>query len=232
MNVLCVSAFKDINRGKWDGQWSEWNRTNDQYIDWFNNIVKSPLNLVCFCENDIAEKIKNKTGFTNCYNYNIEDTFFKYYENEKNIMNSDSYKNVVGSRYKHPEHSIPEYNLVQHSKTSFIRRASELFPNYTHYVWIDFGYLRSESDIQREINWEKINDNKIHYASFCDIFDNNIMSPKDMCKYAPESIQGSIIITPKNLTHWYEEQYSKILTEDYSNYIHFLLLICSPSNLN
>jgi hypothetical protein len=209
--VLCITAFKDIQRGDWSGIHSEWKRTNDEYIDWFNNLVNSPIDMICFCDEPVAQRIRDKTGFTKIFPYDEKDTFFKYLEKEKEIMNSPYYKEVLKHRIKHPEHSIPAYNLVQHSKTSFIRRASQMFPDYTHYAWVDFGYIRDKNNIPKSINWSPVATTKIHYAAFHNIQSQHICDPLQMCIHAPSILQGSMFVLPKELASWYEKKYENII---------------------
>lgn len=215
--VLCVTAFRDIQRGAWDGCHKEWKRSNDEYIAWFANLMKCPIDLVCFCDEPIASQIKEKTGFSNILPYAEDDTFFKYVSLEKKVMESAYYRRVLAHRIAHPEHSIPEYNIVQHNKTSFIRRASQLFPEYTHYAWIDFGYVREQNAIPSSVNWEKVATNHIHYASF-NLFANvnDISDPLSMCIHAPCTLQGSMFVLPKDLSYWYENAYMEVLMDYYT----------------
>lgn len=203
--VLCVSAFRDIGRGGWNGRHAEWKRTTNEYMEWFTNLTKAPIDLICFCDEPLIQEM-GKT-----FPYDESDTFFKFIEKEKEIMNNEYYKTSLGRRIRHPEHSIPEYNLVQHSKTSFIRRARTIFPEYTHYAWIDFGYIRESRDIPLEVVWDTVTTDKIHYASFP--IPDVIPDPLSLCQIAPQVIQGSMFILPNELAEWYEKEYEAMLME-------------------
>lgn len=211
--VLCVTAFKDIQRGSWSGQHSEWKRTNDEYINWFENLIKSPIDIICFCDESIAKVIHEKTGFTKLYPYCDDDTFFRHIEQERNIMNSIEYKNALVHRIRHPEHSIPEYNMVQHSKTSFVRRAAEMFPKYSHIAWVDFGYIRESSKIPKIVEWDNIVNDSINYACFHSLDPSHIPEQLNMCIHAPSILQGSMFVLPRHLAFWYEKKYEEILFE-------------------
>jgi hypothetical protein len=173
------------------------------------------LELICFAEDDIATIIQETTGFDRIYSYDLPDTFYtKYIEQEDTIMKSSSFKDCIGSRCKYPEHSVPEYTMVNHIKTCFVRRAAHMFPDYLYYAWIDFGYIRHENLIPKSLNWEWLNDDKIHYASFetMNIDDlNHYPDPLECCQKAPDIIQGSMFIVPHHLTEWYEQCYENML---------------------
>ena len=59
--------------------------------------------------------------------------------------------------------TIPEYNIVNHNKVIFLKRAKSLFPNYSHYSWIDFGFLREDKYIISNFNWKLLNNYKIEF---------------------------------------------------------------------
>lgn len=215
-SVLCVTAFRDINRGSWSGRHAQWVRSVDEYISWFSNLAKLPVDLVCFCDEPVASKICNQTKFSNIFPYDEQDTFFKYIEKERDVMNNNNYKSLLSHRINHPEHSIPEYNIVQHNKTSFVRRASNMFPTYTHYAWIDFGYIRDQNSIPNTIDWSPVATERIHYATFQHINDpSHIQDPLVNCIHAPSIVQGSMFILPRTLATWYESAYTTILTEQF-----------------
>ena len=219
MKVLVVTAFIDIQRGSWP----HWTRTNDEYINWFSNLIQVPeIEIICFCETTIKDQIieqlryngisydKNRITFTPIF---YEDTFFVYIDKESEIMQSANFLDIVGPRRGHPEHCVPAYNCIQHSKVNFVRKAVDLKPNYTHYAWIDFGYLRNKNDIpSSKPSWELLfNDDKIHYIGFRDVIPTEEFDPIQTCKYAPEVIQGSFFIVPKPLVYWYETAYCDML---------------------
>ena len=216
--VLCVTAFRDINRGSWRGRHAQWVRSVDEYISWFSNITKLQVDIVCFCDEPVACNIRDQTGFANILPYDEQDTFFTHIEKERDIMSNDTYNSLLSHIINHPEHSIPEYNIVQHNKTSFIRRASDIFPDYTHYAWIDFGYIRDKVNIPPTIDWSPVATDRIHYATFHRIDDpSHIPDPLSNCIHAPAIIQGSMFILPRALAVWYEHAYTTILMEQFYN---------------
>lgn len=206
--MLFVTAYKDISREKWE----HFQRDNNEYLTCFKYLVdvikNNSLNLVCFCDEPLATHIKVLTGFVNIYPYDDKDTFINYVDEEKRIMNIDNYQSMLRHRLHHPEHCEPMYNIVQHNKVSFVRRASDMFPDYSHYTWVDFGHCREDiNKLKTDIG--KITSDKIHYGTF----EKNIIfePPVINCIRAPAIIQGSFFSVPKNLTHWYENAYRDVL---------------------
>ena len=216
ISVLCVTAFKDINRDKWSEKGVPHSRGTDKYLEWFSNLKNLPLNLICFADEPIASQIRNRTFFNNIYPYNERDTFFKYIEFEKRVMNSPYYKGLVASTGSWPEHSVPEYNIVNHNKVNFVRRAYEINPGYTHYAWIDFGFQRNPSS--EPLKWDHILNNSINYAIDKPLRYNEIPDPETICRN-PETgniIQGALFTVPASLVRWYENAYEKALQHYYS----------------
>ena len=55
------------------------------------------------------------------------NTFYnKFLEIDRNVMNSDIYKNKIPIyRKNNPEHLYSEYNLINHSKINFVNRLAK-----------------------------------------------------------------------------------------------------------
>lgn len=208
-SVLCVSAFRDIRRGEWAGRHAQWKRTNENYIEWFLNLAQAPIDLVVFCDDPTVRA--RAPPHVRVLPYDEADTMFRYLAREREVMADPGFQSLVAHRVAHPEHSIPEYNLVQHSKTSFVRRASQLFPGYTHYAWVDFGYVREPRLIPREVVWDRIATDRITYAAFVAPTPDQIPDPARMCVEATSFLQGSMFILPAHLASWYEKAYEEIL---------------------
>jgi hypothetical protein len=215
VGVLCITAFKEINRGEWADKGVLHSRSTEDYLNWFVNLSKLNITLICFCDEPIASEIRSRSSFKNIFPYDESDTFFKYINTETMIMNSPYYKRIVGSSSL-PEHSVPEYNIVNHSKVNFIRRAYEMNPGYSHYAWIDFGFQRSpptETPVWRHTLNDRINYAVHRYFSYDEIPD-----PESICN-DPEKgniVQGSFFVVPNHLVKWYENAYEKALKYYYS----------------
>lgn len=219
MSILYVTAYKDIGRGSWN---TIYRQSTENYYKNFTTLAKSCKNLVCFADENTKKYIKDNILMKNdlVIDYNEEDTFFgKYLEKEQKAMQSDWYKTILRHRLHHPEHSIPEYNIVNHNKFHFIKRAKELFPTYDFYVWIDFHYTR-HNDINNQYplvfpDSLSIPKNKITIASF--IKDENIpfMDIPMISITSYEIIMGSTFIMPKDIVDIFYEEYDKQLRISY-----------------
>ena len=88
-SVIFVTAFKNLNRHNWKG----FERSLDNYINYFENLSIAPIRLICFCENDVRVILNNKLKFYNTYPYKPEETFFRFIGKEKTIMESIEFKN-------------------------------------------------------------------------------------------------------------------------------------------
>ena len=204
-SVLFISAFKDLNRGEWDKGFT---RPVDTYLKWFSNLTKLPIRLICYCEESIKTRLHSELEFFNTYPYEPEDTFLKFLDKEADIMNSSSYKDLV-KRRNDPETNRPGYNLVNHNKVVFIKRAANMFPGYTHYAWIDFGYLREEIKESVCFDFNILSDN-ITFAGFSRPHPSEIKTPREYCIDPGNTIlQGSHFILKKEDVEWYYEEYYK-----------------------
>ena len=200
-SVLFVTAFKDINRGSWPYLFP---RTTDAYIEQFKQLIKTPINLICFCEESIKERLL-ELGFKNCYPYDEKNTFFRYLDKEKTIMESQDYRKLAEGRNV-GECNVPEYNIVNHNKVIFISRAKEFFPEYTHYGWIDFGYMRTTQEF-RNFEWP-LNDFIVYPGFPVPLY---IPDPRENVKQDVIFIQGSIFIVPTKLVEWFFVEYTNTL---------------------
>ncbi len=206
--ILFITAFKDIGRSNWNKD--SYQRTTETYLQYFNLLIKNNFELICFCEDDIKEIIHNKFNFKNTYPYDKENTFYKYYEKQKEIMYSKEFKKLIEHRKNSPECNSVDYNIVNHNKIIFLNRAKELFPNYTHYAWIDFGYTRNEDKIIKDFDFS-ILDDKIYIASMIKLSKDEICDPIQNCINPTEIIQGSMYVVPKNKLEWMLEVYNNTL---------------------
>ena len=134
--IIFTTAFKDINRKNW----KHYNATNDYYINYFYNLATTiTYKLIVYLDDDIRSVIANNKQFNDNIifkNLNDVDTFYnKYIENDRKIMNSDIYKKKIPEWRSHlPEHLYSEYNLINHSKISFVRHTKDLYPDYKFYA--------------------------------------------------------------------------------------------------
>ncbi len=217
-SILFISAFKDLGRGEWKG----FERSVDKYCGWFKNLIQNPIRVVLFAEEDIRKKLQDEVGFRHSLPYEEEKTFLgSHLAKEREILQSAKHQNLILHRKDNPECWSAEYNLVNHNKVLFVQRAKALYPGYTHYAWIDFGYTRSEADVCEDFDWSSLTDlNTILYVSHREIRPEDFtMTPLETCFYAPDPFQGSMFICPSNLVDWYAETYRKMLDTFHSQWL-------------
>jgi hypothetical protein len=222
MKLLFVTAYKHLGREAWYSA-----RSFDLYLEYFKRIVH--LDPVCFCDEPYATRIK-ELGITRVLPYDESDTFFpKYLNRQHEILYSEEFtKKLPYERQRNPGYEHAEYGLVCFSKTSFVRRASDLFPNYTHYAWIDFGYSKGTDDVPSSWSCSKLlHDDKILIGSCRDLFFNkegepmygafNSQDRSQALQYNWNNpwrvhhdhhylLHGNFWIAPKHLTHWFEKE--------------------------
>jgi hypothetical protein len=205
--VLFVTAYKDINRKNWPG----FTRTTDTYIEWFGNLQKNPIRLICFCDDYIKKSLETKYGFNCCYPYDEENTFFKDIDIHKQIINSDDYRQLAINR-KDPECIYPEYNIVNHNKVIFLKRAKNMFPHYTHYAWIDFGHCRSEQYIYKIFDFNNLPETQIHIGSAVSYINPDyIPNPRENIVRNLEIFRGSPIFVPSSIIDKICDEYISVL---------------------
>lgn len=221
MRLLFVTAYKHLGRESWESS-----RSFELYMNYFQRIVH--LDPICFCDEPHASIIREQTGLRRVLPYNEQDTFFpKYLERQREIIERPETQEFRDHWPAWPAYQYAEYGLVNFSKISLVRRASELFPDFTHYAWIDFGYAKSELCVPPVWDCQQlIEPDKIIIGSCRDLFVNgqgeqmygeygsqdrskavrhewnnprNIMFEKHL-------IQGNLWFIPKHLIHWFEKE--------------------------
>ena len=218
MSVLWVTAFKDFGRENW----SVSQRPGHLYFDQFERIRH--LDPVCFTDDP-------RVTCDRKYPFDESDTFFgkkDLYHRHMNILNSPEFwkKCPPGRKYDGAEYTYPEYSLICFSKTSFLRRASEMFPGYTHYAWIDFGFYKtpeacipSYQDIPRDQVYISScrmltfsHENEPVYGEWGSTdsqqanHDHNWNNPQLIVKHQHWIIQANSYLVPRHMTHWLEQQ--------------------------
>jgi hypothetical protein len=136
-----VTAFYDINRSeKGDG------RKIDDYKLWIAKTLQLNCKLVVFTEDKFVsfiESCRPKNYPLIIKNTKLKDAYyFKYLEKMKDIINSETYKTKI----KHPnrvECILPEYNVIQYSKISWLKDIIQENPFKTSsFFWMDIGISR------------------------------------------------------------------------------------------
>ena len=219
-DILFVTAFKDIGRNNWNS----YKRSNENYYNAFINITKVlQYNLVVYVDEEVKDELMKLTKFSDNIIFknlkNVDTFLLKFLENDKIIMNSQTYKNKIPNHRKsNPEHRFSEYNLINHSKINFVKDAFKSYQDYKFYSWIDFGYPSKEENIPKYINTKNL-PNKIIYSCLEIPNLNNKQSPDKMLSSDKIYLCGAPNIIHKSFIETFEKIYENKIIEFQKNYI-------------
>ena len=144
-DTLFVTAFRDLKRGSW----KSFPRSLDEYITRFERLARLPIDLVVYVEPSFAERVRavlaGREHFTDVVvvsDLEMADmACWSKIKRETKIMTSKHYKYLVRRSHNLPEHTNPQYTMMNHSKVDFVHAASKRYPRYPYLAWIDFGYI-------------------------------------------------------------------------------------------
>lgn len=232
--VLWVTAFRDIRRESW----SLGNRTFDEYFTSFERLVE-PLgkNLICFVDEPHADRVRSLGVRT--LPFDLYDTYIpKYHERQKELIETRAFHHLLPEHLRSsPEYTNPDYALTLYSKQCFVRRASDLFPEYTHYAFIDFGYAKTPDVAPVATNFEKVPADQIYISSFRRLeFDDehepilgeygvetldgakkhNWNNLNALIREPLYTVQGNVWFVPRHLTHWLEKSMDRSIERQHA----------------
>lgn len=202
-DVLFVTAYKDIGRSTW----STFRRDVHNYLQSFRMLASGlRYPIVVYLEKYLHSLVSLRPGMI-LMDLNEVDTFLKRYEEtEQTIINSEMYQNLVPDRRKNnPEHLYASYNLINHSKVNFLKHSKDTFPMYEHYIWIDFGSIRTPVHIPGRLDISKLS-NKVMYHGL-DPLPKNDISPDKMLSVDNVYIMGSMFATHRDILDEYVQRY-------------------------
>jgi hypothetical protein len=143
--VTVVTALYDIGRERsGDG------RRFGQYLEWFQRTLSLSVAMVVFVDKCHAEFVEKCRSRCKCGTKIISEPFSKVplYEELGRIR-----KIVRGQWVKNKMLSMPEYQVVIHSKFGWLKRAITKNPFQSRvFIWVDAGYGRflKETDLNAE----------------------------------------------------------------------------------
>ena len=152
MKVKIVTALFDISRhDRGDG------RSINKYLEWIRETLKVQCDFVIFTEEKFFDFIKNcrdnSKYETNIILQNLEEIpFYKYKESIIDILNDDNYKSKINDPNR-IECYLPEYNIIQYSKFSWVKIASEMFTDTDYFFWMDAGCSRFFETLNLNKEW-------------------------------------------------------------------------------
>lgn len=218
-DIIFVTYYRDIGRGNW----SVSQRSNHEYMSYFLTLANNiKYKLVAFVDENMLNMLKTHIFDDNVlfYDANLIDGFYnKYLDLDKHVIQSKNYiDRIPHNRRFLPEHTSSEYNLIMHTKINCIRKAKELYPSYSFYSWVDFGFCRDINFVPENLN-VSLFPKKI--IAVCFKIPGERMSETEVLLNHSHDIyiQGSHYIIHSSLVEEFEKDYENKLIKWYSDYV-------------
>lgn len=223
-----VTSYLDIDRDNW----KTFARPFTEYLDCFQHLINlfdgldPRFHMIAYIDSKhvktVLEKVNNNPQITVVP---IDKTFmnthcpmWKTLDKERAIMASDQFKNLVPHRLRFPEHSVPEYTLINHCKIDLICHTINTIDT-EYLLWIDFGYCKYEDSIPHKLlDISKLNKDRINYSLInpLDEYDKDILYT---LFNAPEKISGGFFFGRNDMLIKYQKIYHSMLELYQSNNI-------------
>ena len=217
MSFTIVTAFVYISRESWQTS----SRETEHYFQCFEEFFFQPYKMVVFIDDRYANKVyelKEKYNDTKMKVIPINEEWMKkniwcwnLLDKESEIMNSQSYFNLVKNRYTDPEVRYPKYTLVNHAKIDFVCNAIDNNLVEDELVaWADFG-CRKNTDSStykpfNKFNFNLIDVNKLNACIMKDIVESDKDIIHQMVHQNP-TITGGFFMGNKAVLKKYQELY-------------------------
>ena len=220
--VCYVAAFYDMKRE----EWTRFSRTFDDYLKTFQPIIDlfgiddDQFEMIVYIDTIHYDILEERTrAYSRIKLIKLDERFmidnlpmWKTLDREREIMLSDKFRELIPHRLIYPEHSVPEYTLINHCKIDFIGHAIDSnLSTANYFAWIDFGYCKcAEYTPERLIDPLKLDLERVNYTLInqLDERDKDVMYT---LLYAPERIGGFFFFGHKNRLKEYQELYHQIL---------------------
>lgn len=231
MVTTLVTFFYDIKRESWSDKTSK--SFDKDYLEPFKILLNYNYDLIVYIDDkyyDILLSEVEESNNTKTKLYPINEEWMKKniwawnrLDREKEIMNSDSYKNKIPKRISmgYPENTRPEYTILTHSKIDFINYAIEEDNNNSdYYMWVDFGYFQNKTSSKflpskGVIDIDKLNTETVNICSVNKIDDKDkdinytlVNAPEKIGAYlffgTKDNLKEFQLLCHKHLEHFQE----------------------------
>lgn len=136
MTALCVCGF--LNLSKSDPSINEF-RSVRTYLSLGQKVLNISIPKIVFLDESVIPLLSINPKYNTIVKFKFEEMYLYQFYND--IINNCT------SPSPYPKKDTKNYIMVQNQKTMWIEKAISLFPEYTHYYWLDFGIFHlSEND--------------------------------------------------------------------------------------
>ncbi|KAI1723891.1 protein HtrL [Ditylenchus destructor] len=155
---IIVTSLLDIGRGHWD----RFTRHFDQYLDYFENLLRLENNFIIYTERKVIEFINKRVDLDWEKLQIVEITladlpFYRWKEEIQFILDEEQLnwnKTWDAQMKSHPEALYSDYNILVNSKPYFMYNATQISrfdpfqdDNNRFFVWVDAGYGHGSVDV-------------------------------------------------------------------------------------
>ena len=218
MSICYVTAFLDIGRDDWkkfERSFDNYLKSFLPYVDLFRYANHKEHHMIAFIDQKHIQRVKEHIPPhvpISLIPISIQGMrtwpLWKRFDREKEIMESDEYKDFMKHRLQFPEHNNPAYTLINHSKIDFVSAAMQL-SNADYFCWTDFGYFHvPEYECTALLDLRKLNLHRINYTLINPIDEKD----KDVVytmQNAPERFGGFWFFGPRVAMQKYKELYHR-----------------------
>lgn len=212
--VSIVTAFYDIGRGGWttdQGLPPYLQRSNRVYLERFQHLTKLKNDITVITSPDMVDQIQQlalDSPHVTVVGYDLQKNMAPIKESIATILSTTNYANKIKyTESRNPEYWSADYVLVTMLKAYFVQHAIELaLPKNDMVAWIDFGYCRSESNVDGVDTWTtNFDPDKIHMFDYKDYTGDPI---EEIVKNNDVYILGAKVVAHKTL---WEKLYKMML---------------------
>lgn len=175
-NITVVTAFFDIGRSNWNKTTFGVDtphyipRSTESYFNYFENLAKLKNDMVIYCGIQHAERIQkirndnSPSAKTIVVPLDYENSVKDIKPTIQMIQNRQEYINLVNDP-RMPEYWNADYVLVNLMKTNFVANSFREDHIETELAaWLDFGYVRGENTLPKNLIWKyNFDPKKMHY---------------------------------------------------------------------
>lgn len=212
--IMFVSGFIDIGRAHWPQHATDINH----YLQFMEPMLLLVPNIVMFVEGSVYDHFVTLFGTNKIKQYESGKSYLTCLQTDQAIINSKSFQERLQELSDVPvEYSQPHYNILQHNKMWLLQRTKELFPEYSHYAWIDVHYLRyNDLPYSIFVSSSRLQSNQIYIGCDQQFIHTNesVPSINDMFqKQKYPLLKPSTFIVPRQLLDNFTSKYNLLYQE-------------------